>query len=175
MSIGLLLLRVIVGGLFVGHGTQKLFGWFGGHGLDGTGAWMESLGFRRGRVWAAIGGLAESLGGLLLALGFLTPLAAAAIVGVMTTATMAVHLRNGVWNTNGGYELPLVYAAAATAIAFMGPGAYSVDRLIGLSIEPVTSGLVALVLGLVAGALANAVRTQPAMAEAPSVEERVAA
>lgn len=175
MSIGLLLLRVIVGGLFVGHGTQKLFGWFGGHGLDGTGAWMESLGFRRGRVWAAVGGLAESLGGLLLALGFLTPLAAAAIVGVMTTATMAVHLRNGVWNTNGGYELPLVYAAAATAIAFMGPGAYSVDRLIGLSIEPVTSGLVALVLGLVAGALVNAVRTQPAMAEAPSVEGRVAA
>jgi len=175
VSIGLLLLRVIVGGLFVGHGTQKLFGWFGGHGLDGTGAWMESLGFRRGRVWAAVGGLAESLGGLLLALGFLTPLAAAAIVGVMTTATMAVHLRNGVWNTNGGYELPLVYAAAATAIAFMGPGAYSVDRLIGLSIEPVTSGLVALVLGLVAGALVNAVRTQPAMAEAPSVEGRVAA
>jgi putative oxidoreductase len=175
MSVGLLLLRVIVGALFVGHGTQKLFGWFGGHGLDGTGAWMESLGFRRGRVWAAVAGLAESLGGLLLALGFLTPLAAAAIVGVMTTAVLAVHLRNGVWNSDGGYELPLVYATAATAIAFTGPGAYSLDRVIGLGIDPVTSGIVALVLGLLAGTLVNALRAEPVAAGAPSPEERVAA
>jgi putative oxidoreductase len=175
MSLGLLVLRVVVGALFVGHGTQKLFGWFGGHGLDGTGAWMGSLGFRRGRFWAAVAGLAESLGGLLLALGFLTPLAAAAIVGVMTTAVLAVHLRNGVWNSDGGYELPLVYATAATAIAFTGPGAYSLDRVIGLAIDPVTSGIVALVLGLLAGTLVNALRAEPVAAGAPSPEERVAA
>lgn len=175
MSLGLLLLRVVVGALFVGHGTQKLFGWFGGHGLDGTGAWMESLGFRRGRVWAGVAGLAESLGGLLLALGFLTPLAAAAIVGVMTTAVLAVHLRNGVWNSNGGYELPLVYATAATALAFTGPGAYSLDRVIGLAIDPVTSGVLALVLGLLTGTLVNALRVEPVAAGAPSPEERVAA
>lgn len=175
MSVGLLLLRVIVGALFVGHGTQKLFGWFGGHGLDGTGAWMGSLGFRRGRVWAGVAALAESLGGLLLALGFLTPLAAAAIIGVMTTAVLAVHLRNGVWNSNGGYELPLVYATAATALAFTGPGAYSVDRLIGLALDPATSGTLALVLGLLSGALVNALRAEPVTAGAPSPEERVAA
>ncbi|HWO70877.1 MAG TPA: DoxX family protein [Actinomycetota bacterium] len=175
MSLGLLVLRVVVGALFVGHGTQKLFGWFGGHGLDGTGAWMESLGFRRGRFWAGVAGLAESLGGLLLALGFLTPLAAAAIIGVMTTAVLAVHLRNGVWNSNGGYELPLVYATAATALAFTGPGAYSLDRMLGLAIEPVTSGIFALVLGLLAGTLVNALRAEPVAAGAPSPEERVAA
>jgi putative oxidoreductase len=175
MSLGLLVLRVVVGALFVGHGTQKLFGWFGGHGLDGTGAWMESLGFRRGRFWAGVAGLAESLGGLLLALGFLTPLAAAAIIGVMTTAVLAVHLRNGVWNSNGGYELPLVYATAATALAFTGPGAYSLDRITGLAIDPVTSGIVALVLGLLAGTLVNALRAEPVAAGAPSPEERVAA
>ena len=175
MSLGLLVLRVVVGALFVGHGTQKLFGWFGGHGLDGTGAWMASVGFRRGRFWAGVAGLAESLGGLLLALGFLTPLAAAAIIGVMTTAVLAVHLRNGVWNSNGGYELPLVYATAATALAFTGPGAYSLDRMIGLAIEPVTSGILALVLGLLAGTLVNALRAEPVAAGAPSPEERVAA
>ncbi len=168
MSVGLLLLRVVVGALFVGHGTQKLFGWFGGHGLDGTGGWLESLGYRPGRRWAAIAGLTEAVGGLLLALGFLTPLAAAAIVGVMLNATLAVHLRNGVWNANGGYELPLTFATAATAIAFTGPGAYSFDALIGFAPDGILAGVGALVLGLCVGLVVHALRRVPVAVEAPS-------
>jgi putative oxidoreductase len=94
MAIGLLVLRVIVGLLFVGHGTQKLFGWFGGHGPDGTAAFLGSLGYRPSRRMALVAGVAETLGGAMLTLGFLTPVACAAIIGVMVNATVAMHLRN---------------------------------------------------------------------------------
>src|SRR5205823_5009953 len=104
MDFGLLILRVVVGALFIGHGTQKLFGWFEGHGLEGTAGFMHSLGYRPGKRYAAIGGLAEAGGGLLLVLGLLTPLAAVLIVGMMLNAILSVHLENGVWATNGGYE-----------------------------------------------------------------------
>ncbi|HXF57718.1 MAG TPA: DoxX family protein [Actinomycetota bacterium] len=177
MSVGLLLLRLVVGALFVGHGTQKLFGWFGGHGLRGTAGFMESLGFRNGR-WAAVAaGLAETVGGLLLACGLLTPLAAAAIVGVMVTAALCVHVRNGVWNANGGVELPLVYATAATALAFAGPGAYSVDSVLGLELSGPWYGLAAVALGFLAALAATAFRRAPvpAAASQPSPTEQVAA
>ena len=92
MSVGLLILRLVVGALFFGHGTQKLFGWFGGHGLDGTGGFFESLRYRNGREMALVAGLAEAGGGTLLALGFLTWLGAAAILGVMLNAMIAVRI-----------------------------------------------------------------------------------
>ena len=146
MDIAMLILRVVVGLLFVGHGTQKLFGWFGGGGVDGTSGFLGSLGFRS-RGWVAVAGLSEAGGGLLLAAGFLTPLAAAAIVGMMVTATVLVHWDKGVWNTAGGYELPLVMATSATAVAFAGPGSYSVDALLGWTMYGTAWGLGAIALG----------------------------
>jgi putative oxidoreductase len=152
MDVGLLILRLVVGMLFVGHGTQKLFGWFGGHGPEGTGSYLDSLGYRPGRPMAVLAGLSETGGGLLLALGFLTPLGAAAIIGMMTNAILAVHAKNGMWNTDGGSEFPLTLIAAATAVVFTGPGRYSIDRALGLDFSGVVYGIDAVVLGI-AGAL----------------------
>lgn len=147
MNIALLILRVVVGGLFMGHGSQKLFGWFGGYGLKGTGGFMNSIGYRPGRRLALVGGLVELVGGLLLVLGFLTPLGAALIVGQMTAATMAVHLDKGLWNDKGGYEYPLVLAVVALVVAFAGPGTISVDNALGIEV----SGTVPMVAALLAG------------------------
>ncbi|MFI7407907.1 DoxX family protein [Streptomyces sp. NPDC049627] len=146
MTVGLFLIRVIVGMLLIGHAAQKLFGWFGGHGLAGTGAFFDSVGYRPGRRLALLAGLAELTGGLLLTLGLLTPLAAAVIVGTMTAAA-AIHMRNGLWVQNGGYETPLLYAVTALGVAFTGPGGVSLDRLFGLS-WPWPYGLYAATLGL---------------------------
>lgn len=146
MAVGLFLIRVVVGMLLIGHAAQKLFGWFGGHGLAGTGAFFDSVGYRPGRRLALLAGLAELTGGLLLALGLLTPLAAAVIVGTMTAAA-ATHLRNGLWGQNGGYETPLLYAVTALGVAFTGPGSVSLDRLFALS-RPWPYGLYAAALGL---------------------------
>jgi putative oxidoreductase len=147
MHTGLLIIRVVVGLLLVGHGTQKLFGWFGGYGIAGTGQFMESLGYRPGRLNAAAAGLGEALGGLLFALGFLTPLAAAAIIGVMINAIVTVHLRNGPWVSEGGYEYNLVLVAVALGVAFIGPGNASVDNALGWHLAGTAWGVTALVLG----------------------------
>src|ERR1700694_830886 len=122
MTLGLLVLRIVVGALFVGHGAQKLFGVFGGHGLDGSGAFFESLGLRPGRMMALAAGLGELTGGALLALGLLTPLAATLLIAVMVTAIATVHGRNGVWVTNAGFEYTLVLAAVPFAVASIGAG-----------------------------------------------------
>jgi putative oxidoreductase len=178
VAIGLLILRVVVGGLFMGHGAQKLFGWFGGHGIRGTAGFMRSLRFRNGTVAAVAAGLAEFVGGLLLACGFLTPLAAAAIIGVMLTAVVAVHLPKGLWNTNGGAELPLAYAAAAAALAFTGPGTFSLDQVVGLDLAGIRYGVAAVVLALVAGLAAlslGRVRAPALTGAEPGHTERVAA
>jgi putative oxidoreductase len=120
-------MRVLIGGLFIGHGTQKLFGWFGGHGLEGTGGMMEKLGMRPARRHALLVGAAESGGGALLALGALTPLATAMLTGSMTTAIRKVHWANGPWVTGGGWEYNAVLIAALTALAENGPGSPSLD------------------------------------------------
>jgi putative oxidoreductase len=150
MTVGLMILRVVVGALFAGHGAQKLFGWFGGPGINGTAGFMESLGYRNGRAAAVLAGLTEAVSGVMLLLGLLTPVAAAGIVGVMLSAIAAVHLRNGLWNTSGGIELPLVYAAVAAALGFTGPGTFSVDRLCGFHLAGTGYGAGALALGLAA-------------------------
>jgi putative oxidoreductase len=127
MNLGRLLARTVIGGLFVGHGTQKLFGWFGGPSLDGTGQMMDSLEMRPSRRNALAVGLSETVGGTLLALGAATPLAAAVLNGSMFTAIRKVHLDKGPWNTQGGYEYNLVLIAALTALVETGPGRPSVD------------------------------------------------
>ncbi|MDI3258048.1 MAG: DoxX family protein [Kyrpidia sp.] len=124
IDVGLLLIRLVVGLTLAGHGAQKLFGWFGGHGLKGTGGWMESIGLPNGVVMAALAGLAELIGGLLFAAGFLTSLGAALIVIVMLVAMVKVHGKNGYWAPNG-IEYNLVLIVAAVAVALMGPGAYA--------------------------------------------------
>jgi putative oxidoreductase len=128
MSIGTLAIRGVAGPLFVGHGTQKLFGWFGGYGLDGTGGFFESIGLRPGRRHATAAGVAEALGGALLTLGALTPLATAMISGSMVTAIRKVHAPNGPWVTDNGWEYNSLIIATMISVAEQGPGPLSVDR-----------------------------------------------
>src|SRR3954462_13248708 len=104
MDIGLLIIRLVVGLLFVGHGAQKLFGWFSGYGLKGTGGWFESIGMKPGVIMALFAGLAELIGGLLFALGLLTPLAGIMVAGTMLMAFIKVHAPNRLWATANGYE-----------------------------------------------------------------------
>ncbi|WP_139490543.1 DoxX family protein [Brevibacillus dissolubilis] len=127
MSLGLLLIRLVVGLSFMGHGAQKLFGWFGGYGPKGTGAWMESIGMKPGVQMAIMAGLAELVGGLLFAAGLLTPLGAAMIVGTMVVSIVKVHGQNGYWATSNGYEYNLLLIAVAVGIALTGAGAFSLD------------------------------------------------
>ena len=127
MDTGRAILRATVGPLFVGHGTQKLFGWFGGHGLAGTGGFFEQLGMRPGRRHALAAGAAETIGGALTTLGFMTPVAAAMLTGVMVTAIRKVHISKGVWVTEGGFEYNAVLIAALAALVEAGPGRPSVD------------------------------------------------
>ena len=117
MKIGRLLLRLTVGGFFFGHGTQKLFGWFGGNGLEATAQGFEHIGLRPGRRNAIAAGAAEAGGGALLAMGIATPLAASVLTATMLTAIKTVHAKNGPWATNGGYEYNVVLIAAVLALA----------------------------------------------------------
>ena len=165
MLVGLLILRVVVGLTLAAHGAQKLFGWFGGYGLAGTGGFMESLGFVPGRLTALLAGLTETLGGLMLAVGLLTPLAAAGIIGVMLVAAVSVHLSSGFFAQAGGYEYTLVLAAAALSVAFTGPGAWSLDAAIGLDWHGLGWGLGALALGVLGGGLQLLLRRTPQATE----------
>jgi putative oxidoreductase len=155
MSYGLLLLRIVVGGTMFSHGAQKLFGWFGGHGLRGTAGFFGSLGWRLPLLMAFLAGLAEA-SGLAFAAGVLTPLAALGIAVVMLNAIIVVHWRNGFFNGNGGVEFPLVLATVAVSVAATGPGRFSIDRLIGWddNISGVWWGV-----GVLAAALAASVVT----------------
>ena len=158
MNIGLLLLRLAVGLTLAAHGTQKLFGWFGGHGPTGTGQFLEMLGFRPGRRHALVAGWAEFGGGLLLALGFLTPLGSAAAVSVMLVAVVSVHMQKGFFLQNGGYEYNLLIAVAALTLAFAGPGSLSVDALLIYGDAGTYWGLAALLAALLGGGISLAQR-----------------
>lgn len=164
VSIGLLIARLVLGLLMAGHGAQKLFGWFGGYGLAGTGGFFESIGFRPGRLFAAGAGLTEVVSGLLVALGFLGPIGPALMVSVMIVAAVSVHWKNGLFATGNGIELPLLYATGALALALTGPGRYSLDALTSLGSlwTPAFVG-VAIAVGVVGG-IANLVARRPAVA-----------
>ena len=133
MDEGLLIARLVFGLLMAVHGFQKLFGWFGGPGLSGTTVFLERLGFRPGRLFAGANALAESGGGVLLALGLFEPAAAAVIVSVMIVAIATVHWPNGLLALTNGIELPLLYLTAALSLALTGPGFYSLDAAVGLT------------------------------------------
>jgi putative oxidoreductase len=166
MHEGLLVLRSVVGLVLAAHGAQKLFGWFGGHGLAGTGHFFEGLGFRPGRAFAAAAGVTEFLGGLLIAIGFLGPVGPALVLATMIVAAVSVHAGNGLFAMTNGIEVPLLYGVAAVALAFSGPGSYSLDAatgLIGFSTPGVALAAIALA---VLGAIANLTLRRHAAVEA---------
>jgi putative oxidoreductase len=167
MHLALLLLRATTGALLAGHGAQKLFGAFGGHGPDGTGAYFESLGMRPGRTWAQVAGASELGGGALLALGALSPLGPLAVMGVMAMAALRGHGGKPIWATAGGAELPVTNLAIAAALALAGPGRYSVDALLGVRVPPAVTALAAgagVVVGLATGGGRRAEEVAPAEA-----------
>jgi len=131
-SIGVLIVRLVVGGLLAGHGAQKLFGAFGGGGVRGTAQWLESMELKPGNVWARAAGASELGGGILTMLGFLNPLGPIAAIGAMAMAWAKVHLGKPVWVTEGGAELPLTNMAVFTALTVGGPGRLSLDSLLGI-------------------------------------------
>jgi putative oxidoreductase len=152
MSIGKLAARALIGGLFIGHGTQKLKGWFGGPGLEGTEGMMQSLDLYPPRRNALAAGVTETAGGAMLVLGLATPLASASLIGAMVTAIRKVHLPNGPWAANGGWEFNAVLAAALVVLAEEGPGRVSLDRAFGIERSGPVWGLGALALGAAASA-----------------------
>ena len=170
MDLGLLLLRSTVGLVLAAHGAQKLFGWFGGPGLDATGQGLAALGFQPGKRHALKAGLVEVGGGLLLALGLFTPLAAAIVLSVMLVAAVSVHLKQGFFITSGGFEYNLVLGMAGLVVAFTGPGALSLDALFGVAVSGAVWGAFAFVIGLTGAVIQLAQRRtapvlQPAHAE----------
>ncbi len=155
LSIGLLLVRVVVGLVMAAHGAQKLFGWFGGYGLKQTGEFFVQLGFSAGRTFAAAASLGEITSGLLVVLGFLGPIGPALMISVMTVAMITVHWKNGLFAANNGVEVPLLYATIALGLALIGFGHYSLDALVGLA-DRWTPAITWIALGVgVLGSLAN--------------------
>ena len=132
MDTALLIARLFFGLGIAAHGAQKLFGWFSGGGINKTGEFMVMLGWNQARFFATAAGLGEFGGGLLVALGFLSPIGPALMILVMLTATFSVHIHNGFFATKNGIEMPMLYAMAALVLAFTGPGDYSFDRFLGL-------------------------------------------
>ena len=157
MEVGLFVIRVVIGLALAAHGAQKLFGAFGGGGLAGTGAWLESQGFGPARRAAYLAGGSEFTGGLMLAAGLVTPLAAAMVIGVMLVAG-ATHTEKGFFITRGGYEYTLVLGAVAAGLAFTGPGLLSLDAALGIDVQGLVPGFLALAVGLGGGAVQLALR-----------------
>ena len=151
MDLALLIIRVVIGLVFAGHGAQKLFGILGGGGREGTARWFDSINLRPGRLNAWAAGLAELMGGGMLALGLLTPVGAALVIAVMVAAIVTVRLPNGVWASDGGYEYELVLVAAAFAVAGAGPGDWSLDHALGIDWSSAGWALAALAAGLIGG------------------------
>jgi putative oxidoreductase len=164
MSTGLLVARLVFGIVMAAHGTQKLFGWFGGYGIAGTGGFFESLGFRPGRVLAVAAGLGETASGLLLASGLFGPIGPAVMLSVMIVAS-SLHWNNGLFAMNNGIEVPLLYSASAVALAFTGYGAYSIDALFGIAAFWTPERIwTTLALGVAGGVVNLVLRRVPAQA-----------
>jgi len=171
LDYGITVLRVFLGLLFIGHGTQKLFGWFGGGGMRGTRSMMDKLGVRPAQFWAWVNALAETLGGVGLFLGFLTPLAGAAIIGSMLMAIARVHWKNGLWNSKGGIEFPLMLAIQAAFLGLFGPGALALDSLLDLAYPKSLTFLVALALSVLSVLIAMATIQSPIRQEASHAKQ----
>jgi len=169
MDAELLMLRGTVGPLLIGHGAGKLFGAFNaGYGVDGTAGYLESLGFRPGKPWAYLHGAAELAAGVGVTVGLLTPVASAGVIGVMAAATRTAHAGKGPWVTNGGWEFPLTLSAVGAALAFKGPGKYSLDRLLRIDLSGPRWGFGALALGLGSAVAALAMRREPTPEPTPA-------
>jgi putative oxidoreductase len=169
MNDALLVARLVFGLGMAAHGLQKLFGWFGGFGLAGTGGFLETLGFRPGRLFALAVALCESGGGLLTALGFLDPLGPALMVLVMVVAMLTVHRRNGFFVSSNGIEVPLLYAAGALMLAAVGPGIYSLDFTLGLQAwDTPAHAWGTVLLAALLGVLVTLLRGKPAAPAAPA-------
>jgi putative oxidoreductase len=150
-NIGILLLRIALGLTFIGHGSQKLFGWFKGSGWQGTTGMITHMGLRPVWFWTLISSLSEFGGGLLVVLGFLSPLGSLGIIASMLTAIIKVHWKAGFWNTNRGFEFPLINLVSALALGLTGPGRFALDTALGIVLpEPLTLivGLVRVVIGV---------------------------
>jgi putative oxidoreductase len=163
LTAGLLVLRLVLGLTMAAHGAQKVFGWFDGPGLTGFGATLERLGVRPGRTWAIVSAGVELGGGLLVAVGLLTPVAALFLAGNLLVAILTAHLAQGFWNHDGGFEFPLALLGGLVALSLAGPGAASLDSLIRLALpEPATWLAIVIVVLLGVIAAAASARVQPA-------------
>jgi putative oxidoreductase len=155
--------RVLIGLLMAAHGAQKLFGWFGGHGLKGTSQFFAQLGFQPARLFATAAALGEFSSGLLITCGLLGPIGPALLLAVMVVAAMTVHWQNGLFATANGIELPLLYSIAAVRFALTGPGRYSLDTAFGFQWAWTPSVIwIALAAGIAGGLLNLALRRPPA-------------
>src|SRR5437667_3260160 len=161
LSIGLLIARIVIGLIMAAHGSQKLFGWFGGYGLSQTGEFFIGLGFRPGKAFAAAASFTEITSGLLAALGFLGPIGPALMISVMIVAMMTVHRGHGLFATTGGHEVPLLYATVALGLALTGYGQYSLDALLGIGRWTTVATWIVLGAGVLAAFANLALRHRP--------------
>ena len=166
VTAGLLVLRLVLGLTLAAHGAQKLFGWFEGPGLAGFAANLEELGVRPGRAWAIVAAAVEFGGGLLVALGLLTPIAALLLVGDLLIAILTVHLTRGFWNHDGGFEFPVALIGGLVAVSLIGPGSFSLDRVIRLAL-PEQATWLAIVIVVLLGVIAAAASGRMQTAEQP--------
>jgi putative oxidoreductase len=167
MNAGLLAIRLVFGLMMAAHGAQKLFGWFGGHGLAAVSGMFESLGFRPGKLFALAAAVSEVASGVLMAVGFLGPVGPALMLAVMIVAAITVHWPHGLFAMSNGIEMPLLYGTVAAGLTLIGPGRFSLDILLGLaSLWTPAVARTALVAGVVVGLVNLALRRMPVRAPA---------